>query len=613
MEQFVRQLFGALSGGQVEQAERLCAVLKAPGKERIRDLVKNPLRLTLLCFNWYLGEGTLPETKAGLYEQFVADFYEWKPEPFSTTAKQRRQLNAALGELAREAIDKEETRFRLRHDFVCEFLGEPDEEGSLFWLTLQLGWLNKVGMDAENRKKAVYAFFHPTFQEYFAALVIDDWHYFLNHIPENPGHPDARYRIFEPQWKEVILLWFGLSDVGNQKKEDFRRKIIEFKDEYGEWESFAKVDKGFYEYQAYFLAAASIAELYNESCANEVIKSLIKWSFGYCNQQEGEWITFFEPIAEDARKTLIEISSSKVVGDLVNLLEDYDIKWEVKIEVIQTLEKIGIYNDEVIKAIVNLIEDARSKLTCNPSNSTWEDRYGIQQVIDLTNESILMLSAKSLAKIDINPSRGINYLQELITYSKTERTQILAAGDLAEIQPNNKFALDTLKKLITYSGILTKKQAFIGILKIDKDFIVTNKNLFGKISSVKEVLGFEIAIDVLELLPENQSAIDVLIDIIQNSLDEYLRWEAAIYLGKLVRKQPNIVNKLIKLNQQYHSNKLGNIQSNYLCIVYINNNKEEINFYISLLMQLLSDAENKGDKTTTFQITYILSEIEEGK
>ncbi|EKE96734.1 hypothetical protein FDUTEX481_06399 [Tolypothrix sp. PCC 7601] len=26
-----------------------------------------------LCFNWYLGEGKLPETKAGLYEQFVGD------------------------------------------------------------------------------------------------------------------------------------------------------------------------------------------------------------------------------------------------------------------------------------------------------------------------------------------------------------------------------------------------------------------------------------------------------------------------------------------------------------------------------------------------------------
>jgi predicted NACHT family NTPase len=119
VEQFVGQWFRALPEAQLGQAEKLCGALRQPGKERLRDLVKNPLRLTLLCFNWYLGEGTLPETKAGLYEQFVADFYEWKRERFPTTAEHRGRLNAALGKLAREAIDKEETRFRLRHDFVC--------------------------------------------------------------------------------------------------------------------------------------------------------------------------------------------------------------------------------------------------------------------------------------------------------------------------------------------------------------------------------------------------------------------------------------------------------------------------------------------------------------
>ncbi|MBW4559649.1 MAG: NACHT domain-containing protein [Mojavia pulchra JT2-VF2] len=197
VEQFIGQWFRALPEEQGTQAEQLCAALKVPAKERIRDLVKNPLRLTMLCFNCYLGEGTLPETKAGLYEQFVADFYEWKREQFSTTAEQRRRLNAGLGELAREAIDKEETRFRLRHDFLCKFLGEPDEPNSLFQLALQLGWLNKVGVDVQVPRKAVYAFFHPTFQEYFAALAINDSQYFLTHIPENPSHSDATYRLFQ--------------------------------------------------------------------------------------------------------------------------------------------------------------------------------------------------------------------------------------------------------------------------------------------------------------------------------------------------------------------------------------------------------------------------------
>jgi predicted NACHT family NTPase len=45
--------------------------LEAPGKERIKDLVKNPLRLTLLCASWEKDNQALPETQADLYRGFV--------------------------------------------------------------------------------------------------------------------------------------------------------------------------------------------------------------------------------------------------------------------------------------------------------------------------------------------------------------------------------------------------------------------------------------------------------------------------------------------------------------------------------------------------------------
>jgi predicted NACHT family NTPase len=228
VEQFVAQWFGALPEAQAGQAERLCGALRQPGKERLRDLVKNPLRLTLLCFNWYLGEGTLPETKAGLYEQFVADFYEWKRERFPTTAVQQRRLNAALGELAREAIDKDEMRFRLRHDFVCEFLGEPDEPDSLFQMALRLGWLNQIGVDSENRRNIVYAFFHPTFQEYFAALAIDDCQFFLNHIPNDRSHADASYRVLESQWGRSIPTMVRAGKYRYLKEREIYLEVIKF-------------------------------------------------------------------------------------------------------------------------------------------------------------------------------------------------------------------------------------------------------------------------------------------------------------------------------------------------------------------------------------------------
>ena len=129
-----------------------------------------------MCRIWGLRRGGLPNTKAMLYEKFVEAIYEWKQDRFPTTSTQRKQLNQALGKLALMAIANEKTKFRLRHRFVCEVLGAPDE--GLFQLALQLGWLNQVGI-SETQGEKVYAFYHPTFQEYFAALAIEDWQFFL--------------------------------------------------------------------------------------------------------------------------------------------------------------------------------------------------------------------------------------------------------------------------------------------------------------------------------------------------------------------------------------------------------------------------------------------------
>jgi predicted NACHT family NTPase len=129
-------------GIQLQQA------LNQPGKERIKDLMRNPLRLTLLCSIWHLRDGKLPDTKAKLYQQFVEEVYRWKKDEFRTEPEERKQLNAKLKELALAAIDKEENRFCLRHKFVEGILG--DRDGSVFQLALNIGWLNRVGLDAKN-------------------------------------------------------------------------------------------------------------------------------------------------------------------------------------------------------------------------------------------------------------------------------------------------------------------------------------------------------------------------------------------------------------------------------------------------------------------------------
>jgi predicted NACHT family NTPase len=112
VEDFIRQWFACAEESQ--RGEELLRKLQETGKERIRELVRNPLRLSLLCQTSYVlpVDEPLPETKAALYERFTRYFYEWKQEQHPTTRTERRQLNQALGELAKAGINSK-ARFRL--------------------------------------------------------------------------------------------------------------------------------------------------------------------------------------------------------------------------------------------------------------------------------------------------------------------------------------------------------------------------------------------------------------------------------------------------------------------------------------------------------------------
>ncbi len=57
--------------GKPELGEQLEDKLGESGRDRIRDLIKNPLRLAMLCGIWYFNQGDLPKTKAAFYQQFI--------------------------------------------------------------------------------------------------------------------------------------------------------------------------------------------------------------------------------------------------------------------------------------------------------------------------------------------------------------------------------------------------------------------------------------------------------------------------------------------------------------------------------------------------------------
>ena len=349
--------------------------------ERIKSLIRNPLRLTLLCLTWQKGGDKLPDTKAGLYQRFVDWHYRWNEEKRlteeerNTLVEQREKLDHQLGELSKFALDDQESRFRLRETTVKHFLGNPKQKSSLFWWALRLDWLTPIGLPTAVEKDAdesVYAFLHPTFQEYFAALAINDWDYFLprNHIcypVKDSSDQYKQYRVFEPQWKEVILLWLGQSceQVSHDLKESFIEQLVNFNDYF----------QGLYAYQAYFLASEGITE-FQYTGSKDIVAQIVQWAFGWFDPNERAWKS--EPLTQGKAKAILREKLYKnAVDELSKLLSlaksqetrkairgnDDNLYDEVLIgKIALALVEASPNNPEAMKAFKELIEDNQSQL-----------------------------------------------------------------------------------------------------------------------------------------------------------------------------------------------------------------------------------------------------------
>jgi transcriptional regulator with XRE-family HTH domain len=346
-----------------EHSLSLKSELNKSEKEHIRDLIKNPLQLTLLCYAWQKREGNLPETKAGLYEWFVDTFYEWKSEYFPTTSSQREELNRALGELAKEAINRSSDRFRLSREQVVKHLGEIDQP--LGKLALDIGWLNIVGVAEENPEEEVYAFFHASFQEYFAALVIDDCQFFLDHIPDNPDK--GVYRVFENQWKEVIVLWIGMDKVNPNIKNNLIKLLITFTDGF--------CGENFYGYRAYFLASLFVSEFKECQLIDEIIVYLTQVAFlsnhntiyGYDKPKTN--------LAYLARQSLLSINKEKVGEHLSTLLKSNREASPTLINTLLIISPSDYFAIQIASEFVRELTKYRNKIFDFLTVRDLEDKY----------------------------------------------------------------------------------------------------------------------------------------------------------------------------------------------------------------------------------------------
>ncbi len=563
VDKFIHKWFVA----NPEKEKQLCTALKEPGKERIQDLVKNPLRLTMLCLNWQSGDGKLPDTQAGLYQQFVDDFYKWKKDEFATNFHQRQQLNIKLGELAKAAIDKEAIRFRLRHDFVISFLGDAEDENSLLKLALNRGWLNQVEIDTN--RKPVYAFFHASFQEYFAAKAINDWHFFLNHVPNNPRQ--GTYRIFEPRWKQTILLWLGREEENlKPQKQQFMDALVSFKDECGK-SNRKDVDKGFYEYRAYLLAAAGILEFRSYSRANQIVAKIFNWSFGYLDKKK-EWSSFAKPIQEEARSTLQQINRTKAITVLVQLLQAKNVKNYTRKQAAESLGKIGTGNKIAIAALFQLLQvkSMDKDIRCQAAESLGKIATGSEitkaallQLLQSKNVDDLTrsLAAYSLWQIDSRNEIAITVLVELLQSKDVDDyNRRVAVYSLGQIGTDNEIAKAALVELLQSKNVddYTRIQAAHSLGQIDPG------NEIAKAALVELLQSKNVDDDTRRLAASSLGQIDpgnneiakaALVELLQSkNVDDYTRSWAALNLGQIDPGNEIAIAVLVQLLQSKDMN-----------------------------------------------------------
>jgi energy-coupling factor transporter ATP-binding protein EcfA2 len=420
-----------------ESAPILQAKLKELNRDRIRDMVRHPLRLALLCQAFYLNPNTdLPETKAGLYDRFVPYFYEWnewKPnivdEPLLAQDTFRNELHLALGKLAIAGIDGD-TGFRLSRNLAVKEMGDR-----LFELAIKLNWLIPIERDENDRQ--VYSFFHATFQEYFAALAIQNCKFFLNRYPS--ATELESYRVFEKKWEEVILFW-----VGNREKTKESQDLIDSLVDFEIGSDFTV--NIFYKIQSDFIAAKCISEFKNYYRSKLVLENLIDRNIGFL--EEKEWVTKnnIRDSKEEAKAVFKYISNQlyKEITDILFERLSYSCFFqELSMKNIFDIHIKNIFDRELAyKEFNGFVNDNEMRIKIaseiiNISKNNEEfNRFAVNKFKKLLDDrhepQIRIACAYALLRLDNKSDIGRNELIKLKDNSICDRIQQIAEKLLCE-------------------------------------------------------------------------------------------------------------------------------------------------------------------------------------
>jgi HEAT repeat protein len=609
VKSFIEKFFGKVE--QLEAGEELWSILQGENHSRLRDLIGNPLRLFLVCWLWYQGERALPETQAGLYKQLVKQLYIWKSSIFDISPEQPQQLQVKLSELALMAINGKDQapRFWFRESLLKQVFGTVDDP--ICKLALRVGLINQLGQTAEPPIDKAYGFYHATFQEYFAALGVPHWKDFLprNHI--NFPLKDQQYRIFSSEWEQVILLWFGRSDIDYKVKEEFIRKLLSFDDGCGEW-NFDSVDKGFYTYQAYFLAGVVVNEFKTCSLIDQIIEQIVKWRFGDFNKEKQHLQAYFYPIAESGREILLRTLKEKVINNLIQVLESIDND-KICGEIADDLGKIAIGNKLAIRSLINTLYTTDNFFTCcKIIKSLGEIAIGNDLVVQIlinylqfTDYNTYNIVADSLNKIcprnDLFIQILINDLQSTDDYN----TQIKFANILARVDPGNNFAIGKLLHILhtVDNHDVCRWVAYnLWTIAVGNDLAI--HELIDILENSKEETHWLVAQILSQIAVGNDLAIRRLIYILKNITEPHIRIDIIYTLGEIAVGNQLAIHKLINILESNNDHK-----NNYLVAYSLGKIDPGNDLAVSELTRIL---ENTKHDNTCWLVAYSLAKIDPG-
>ncbi|NEO56223.1 MAG: HEAT repeat domain-containing protein [Okeania sp. SIO3B5] len=339
------------------------------------------------------------------------------------------------------------------------------------------------------------------------AMTIDDWDFFLPRAHKNKPVKGRPYRIFEPQWKQVILLWLEREDVEEENKEEFIQALTKFKDGCKHFLPKEKLDRGFYEYRAYFLAAAGISGFGNCSQADEIVKKVVYW---VCNRP---YSSPYYIVQDEAIKVLLETPRKKTINALVQLLESTSND-DTLIQASEILGKINPGNEKAIHTLVKMLESAsdytliRAAKTLGKIDPGNEKAIGVLlQVLESTSD---YYTPNQVEKILEKIFGSVDY------YKNINSLRMVASEGLREIGRGNEKAIDGLVQL----------------LESTTDY---HTNM-----EASKSLG-EIGID-----SGNEKAINSLVKVLESSFDDRTWMEAAHSL-KEIRTKKDITTLFISL------------------------------------------------------------------